>query len=247
MQDANSDNANIDPAEIHKFEGLAARWWDPEGECRPLHQINPLRLDFIDRHSPLAGKKALDVGCGGGLLAEAMARRGAEVTGIDMGEAPLEVARLHALESGVAVEYRQLTAEALAAEQARKSSQSKSGGSWDVVCCLELLEHVPDPTSVVAACAALVKPGGAVYFSTINRNPKSFLMAIVGAEYVLNLLPRGTHQYQKLIRPSELCRWCAGADLSVAEMTGIHYHPLTQTYTLGPGVDVNYLLFSTKI
>lgn len=234
-----SDTDNADPAEIHKFGQLASRWWDPEGEFKPLHQINPLRLEFIDHHSPLTGQKALDVGCGGGLLTEAMALRGAEVTGIDLGEAALEVAKLHALESGVAVEYRQITAEALAAEQDRRAAQ------WDIVCCLELLEHVPDPASVVAACAALVAPGGAVYFSTINRNPKSFLMAIVGAEYVLNLLPRGTHQYEKLIRPSELYRWCEQAGLRVAEMTGIHYNPLSKTYSLGPGVDVNYLLFST--
>ena len=228
---------NVDPAEIHKFAQLASRWWDPESEFKPLHQINPLRLDFIDRHSPLDGKKALDVGCGGGILAEAMALRGAEVTGIDMGEAPLEVARLHALESGVAVEYRQITAEALAAEQSAQ---------WDIVCCLELLEHVPDPASVVTACAALVKPGGAVYFSTINRNPKSFLLAIVGAEYVLNLLPRGTHEYEKLIRPRELCGWCEQAGLGIAEMTGLHYNPVSRAYSLGPGVDVNYLVYGTR-
>ena len=239
---------NADPAEIHKFGQLASRWWDPESEFKPLHQINPLRLDFIDSHSPLAGKKALDVGCGGGLLTEAMALRGAEVTGIDLGEAALEVAKLHALESGVAVEYRQITAEALAAEQAAEQDAEQDGqaGQWDVVCCLELLEHVPDPASVVTACAALVKPGGAVYFSTINRNPKSFLLAIVGAEYVLNLLPRGTHQYEKLIRPSELYRWCEQAGLRVAEMTGMHYDPFGKTYSLGPGVDVNYLMFSTR-
>ena len=249
---------NVDPAEIAKFAELASRWWDPESEFKPLHQINPLRLDFIERRTPVHGKTVLDVGCGGGILAEAMALRGAEVTGIDMGEAPLAVARLHALESGATVEYRQMTAEALAAElggggeqtptqaQAQSQSQSQSQSQWDVVCCLELLEHVPDPASVVSACANLVKPGGAVYFSTINRNPKSFVMAIVGAEYVLNLLPKGTHQYEKLIRPRELCGWCERAGLRVTEMTGMHYNPFTQTYSLGPGVDVNYLMFCSK-
>ncbi len=232
-----SAGANIDPAEIDKFARLASRWWDAEGEFKPLHQINPLRLDFIDARSPLDGKKALDVGCGGGLLAEAMAGRGAEVTGIDMGAAPLEVAKLHALESGAAVAYRQTTAEALAAE---------APANWDVVCCLELLEHVPDPASVVSACAALVRPGGAVYFSTLNRNPNSLLLAIGGAEYVLNLLPRGTHQYEKLIRPSELHHWCVQAGLTVAEITGLHYNPIRKTYALGPGADVNYLLHCTR-
>ena len=241
-------NHNVDPAEIHKFGQMASRWWDPEGQFKPLHEINPLRLDFIDRHSAVAGKRVLDVGCGGGILAEAMALRGAEVTGIDMGEAPLEVARLHALESGVSVAYRQITAEALAAEQSTEQSAKKTDTptQWDIVCCLELLEHVPDPASVVSACADLVKPGGAVYFSTINRNPKSFLMAIVGAEYVLNLLPKGTHQYEKLIRPRELCNWCQSANLNITEITGMHYNPLNQTYSLGPGVDVNYLVFGTK-
>ena len=253
---------NVDPAEIAKFAELASRWWDPESEFKPLHQINPLRLDFIDRRTPVHGKTVLDVGCGGGILAEAMALRGADVTGIDMGEAPLAVARLHALESGATVEYRQMTAEALAAElggggeqtpaqaqaksQAQTKTQSQAQAQWDVVCCLELLEHVPDPASVVSACADLVKPGGAVYFSTINRNPKSFVMAIVGAEYVLNLLPKGTHQYEKLIRPRELCGWCERAGLRVTEMTGMHYNPFTQTYSLGPGVDVNYLMFCSK-
>ncbi len=230
-------DSNVDPDEIHKFGRLASRWWDPEGEFKSLHQINPLRLDFIDRHSPLDGAKVLDVGCGGGILSEAMAVRGADVTAIDMGAAPLEVARLHALESGVAVEYRQTTAESLAGAQP---------ATWDIVCCLELLEHVPDPASVVSACAALVKPGGAVYFSTINRTPKSFLLAIVGAEYVLNLLPRGTHQYEKLIRPSELARWCERAGLAVAELTGLHYNPLLKIYSLGAGVDVNYLVYSVR-
>ncbi len=236
MPTIDQNNENVDAEEIHKFARLASRWWDPHGEFKPLHRINPLRLDFIDERSPLAGKTALDVGCGGGLLAEGMALRGAEVCGIDMGEAALEVARLHALESGVAVDYRQTTAEQLAETQPAQ---------WDIVCCLELLEHVPDPAQVVAACATLVKPGGAVYFSTINRNAKAFLLAIVGAEYVLNLLPRGTHQYEKLIRPSELDQWCRQSGLLVTELTGIHYNPLGKTYSLEPDVSVNYLLHST--
>lgn len=236
QQDSHT-TSNVDAEEIEKFSRLAARWWDAEGEFKPLHQINPLRLDFIDQHSPLSGKKVLDVGCGGGILSEAMALRGAEVTGIDMGEAPLEVAKLHALESGAQVEYQQTTAEAMAAQRAAE---------WDVVCCLELLEHVPDPMSVVVACATLVKPGGAVYFSTINRNPKSFLLAIVGAEYVLNLLPRGTHQYEKLIRPDELNQWCEVGGLRVSEMVGMHYNPILKTYSLASGVDVNYLVHSTR-
>lgn len=236
MPNAEQNNGNVDADEIHKFARLASRWWDPHGEFEPLHRINPLRLDFIDERSPLAGKTALDVGCGGGLLAEGMALRGAEVCGIDMGEAALEVARLHALESGVAVDYRQTTAEQLAETQPAQ---------WDIVCCLELLEHVPDPAQVVTACATLVKPGGAVYFSTINRNAKAFLLAIVGAEYVLNLLPRGTHQYEKLIRSSELDEWCRQSGLRVTELTGIHYNPLRKTYSLGADVAVNYLLHST--
>ncbi len=234
--EANVD-ANVDAEEIRKFSELAARWWDLEGECKPLHDINPLRMGFIEARSQLGGKKALDVGCGGGILTEALAARGAHASGIDMSAAALEVAKLHALESDAAVHYRQITAEALAALQPAQ---------WDVVCCLELLEHVPDAASVVAACAALVKPGGAVYFSTINRTPKSFLMAIIGAEYVLNLVPRGTHQYEKLIRPSELNRWCERAGLSVVAMTGLHYHPLRRTYSLGPGVDVNYLVHCVR-
>ncbi len=224
---------NVDAAEIRKFSELASRWWDPHSEFRPLHEINPLRLDFINQRSPLDGKRVLDVGCGGGILSESMAAAGAEVTGIDMGEAPLNVARLHALESGVTVDYRQVTAEVLAAE---------NPASFDIVTCLEMLEHVPDPASVVAACARLVKPGGAVYFSTINRNPKSFAFAILGAEYILRLLPRGTHQYAKLIRPSELERWCRAAGLRVTEMTGMHYNPLLRKYWLAPGLDVNYLV-----
>ncbi len=228
---------NVDPAEIGKFEALAARWWDPGSEFKPLHDINPLRLDYIDRRVGLAGKTVLDVGCGGGILAESMAARGARVTGIDMGEAPLAVARLHLQESGAAVDYIKTTAEEFAQTRA---------GAFDVVTCMEMLEHVPDPASTVAACARLVRPGGAVFFSTINRNPKAWLLAIVGAEYVLNLLPRGTHEYEKFIRPSELATWMRQARLELRELTGMHYNPLTRGYTLGPGVDVNYLTWAER-
>jgi 2-polyprenyl-6-hydroxyphenyl methylase/3-demethylubiquinone-9 3-methyltransferase len=233
----NQATQNVDYGEISKFEALAARWWDPHSEFKPLHQINPLRLDYIDRRSGLQGKQVLDVGCGGGILSESMALRGARVTGIDMGEAPLAVARLHQHESGVEVSYQQSTAEAFAAEHP---------GQFDVVTCLEMLEHVPDPASVVAACANLVKPGGQVFFSTINRNPKSFLFAIVGAEYVLRLLPRGTHEYNKFIKPSELDSWIRGAGLALREITGMSYNPLTQHYSLGYDVDVNYLVHSQR-
>ena len=233
---ASASSVNVDAAEINKFSELASRWWDPQSEFKPLHQINPLRLEFIDQRTPLAGKRVVDVGCGGGILSESMALKGAEVTGIDMAEAPLNVARLHAMESGVEVDYRYLSAEDLALSEP---------GVFDIVTCLEMLEHVPDPASVVSACASLVKPGGAVYFSTINRNPKSFLFAIVGAEYVLRLLPRGTHQYEKFIRPSELHGWCENADLRVCEMTGMHYSPLSGRYWLAPGLDVNYLAHTT--
>ena len=228
---------NVDLDEIAKFEKLAARWWDPSSEFRPLHEINPLRLDWIDARVKLAGKRVVDVGCGGGILAESMAARGADVTGIDLGEAPLAVARLHLKESGQKVDYRKIAAEGLAREQP---------GRFDVVTCLEMLEHVPDPAATVAACAQLVKPGGQVFFSTLNRNPKSWLFAIVGAEYLLKLLPRGTHDYMKFIRPSELERWCRHAGLVVREFTGMHYNPLTQRYSLGPGVDVNYLLHAER-
>ena len=230
-------DSNVDADEIRKFSELASRWWDPESEFKPLHQINPLRLGFIQHRTPLKGLKVLDVGCGGGILSESMAALGADVTAIDMGEAPLNVARLHALESGVSVQYRQVTAEQLAVEQPH---------SFDVVTCLEMLEHVPQPESIVEACSSLVKDGGAVYFSTINRNPKSFLFAIVGAEYVLNLLPRGTHQYEKLIKPSELNRWVEQSGLQTKEITGMHYNPLFKTYSLGPGLKVNYLVQTLK-
>lgn len=223
---------NVDPAEIAKFEELAARWWDPHSEFKPLHDINPLRLDYIDRLEPLRGKRVLDVGCGGGLLSEGMAARGAQVTGIDMGEAPLSVAKLHLYESGLEVDYRQITAERMAAEHP---------GAFDIVTCLEMLEHVPAPDSVIAACARLVKPGGLVVFSTINRNPKSYLFAIVGAEYVLRMLPKGTHDFRKFIRPSELDEWARAADLELRDITGMSYNPLSATYSLGRDVDVNYL------
>lgn len=229
-------NQNVDRNEIAKFEALASRWWDPSSEFKPLHDINPLRLNYIDERVSLAGKRALDVGCGGGLLSEGMAQRGAHVTGIDMGEAPLAVARLHGMESGVNVDYRQITIEELAED-------SEHAGQYDVVTCLEMLEHVPDPAAAVAACAALVKPGGQVVFSTINRNPKAFLFAIVGAEYVLGMLPRGTHDYAKLIKPSELGHWARAADLQVDDVCGLTHNPLSKVYRLSPqDVDVNYLM-----
>ena len=229
-----STEQNVDLGEIAKFEQLASRWWDPNSEFRPLHEINPLRLDFIYDRTSLKGKSVLDVGCGGGILAESMAQRGATVTGIDMGEAPLAVARLHLKESGQSVDYQRITAEEMA---------EKSPGKYDVVTCMEMLEHVPDPASTIAACAKLAKPGGHIFFSTINRNPKSWLFAIVGAEYILNLLPKGTHEYIKFIKPSELERWVRGARLTVNEFTGMHYDPLLKRYWLGPGVDVNYLAY----
>jgi 2-polyprenyl-6-hydroxyphenyl methylase/3-demethylubiquinone-9 3-methyltransferase len=224
---------NVDPAEVAKFNALASRWWDPQGEFRSLHEINPLRLDWIRQYANLAGAKAIDIGCGGGILAEAMSDAGATVIGIDMAEAPLAVARLHQHESGVAVDYRQTTAEEIADQEA---------GAFDVVTCLEMLEHVPDPAQVVRSCADLVKPGGDVFFSTINRNPKSFLFAIIGAEYVLGLLPKGTHEYEKFIRPSELETWARRAGLALNTSIGMHYNPVTRDYSLGPNLDVNYLM-----
>ena len=230
--------SNVDQAEIAKFEALASRWWDKNSEFKPLHDINPLRSNYIDERSPVAGKKVLDVGCGGGILAEGLAQRGADVSGIDMGEAPLQVAKLHALESGVSVNYRQITAEDLAEQEA---------GQYDVVTCLEMLEHVPDPSSVIRACAKLCKPGGDVYFSTINRNPKSYAFAVLGAEYILKMLPKGTHEYSKFIRPSELSSWIRQADLNLQDMTGLTYNPLTKQYKLKHGdVDVNYMVHTTK-
>ena len=228
---------NADPAELAKFSALAHRWWDPESEFRPLHQINPLRLDWIARLVPLAGKSALDVGCGGGILAESMARRGARVKGIDLSDKALKVAQLHSLESRVAVDYEAVSAEDLAL---------RTPSSFDVVTCMELLEHVPDPASTVRACAQLVRPGGRVFFSTINRNPKSYLLAVIGAEYVLRLLPKGTHDYAKFIKPSELARHCRDAGLDVREVVGMTYNPLTRRYALGRDADVNYLVHAVR-
>ncbi|MCU7933327.1 MAG: bifunctional 2-polyprenyl-6-hydroxyphenol methylase/3-demethylubiquinol 3-O-methyltransferase UbiG [Candidatus Thiodiazotropha sp. (ex Dulcina madagascariensis)] len=233
----NQQQVNVDHAEINKFEELASRWWDPHSEFKPLHEINPLRLDYIRRFAPLNGKKVLDVGCGGGILSESMAACGARVTGIDMGEAPLQVAKLHLLESGLEVEYERIPVERLADEQP---------ASFDLVTCMEMLEHVPDPASVVKACCKIVKPGGHVFFSTINRNPKSYLFAIIGAEYLLKLLPKGTHDYAKFIRPSELNAWIREADLISRDMIGLSYNPLTQTYKLGEDVDVNYMITTEK-
>jgi len=229
---------NVDHREVAKFEALASRWWDRDSEFKPLHEINPLRANWIDRHASVAGKEVLDVGCGGGILAEALAQRGARVTGIDMGEAPLAVAELHKLESGVAVDYLRITAEELALQRPAQ---------FDVVTCLEMLEHVPDPASIIRACATLVKPGGQLFFSTINRNPKAWAFAVVGAEYVLKLLPRGTHDYDKFIRPAELAAWLREADLDLHHMTGLLYNPLTRRYRLDEkDVSVNYMLHASK-
>ena len=230
---------NIDPKEIHKFEALASRWWDRKSEFKPLHDINPLRANWIDQRAEVAEKCLLDVGCGGGILCEAMAQRGAKVTGIDMGEAPLAVGNLHKLESGVEVDYIKSTAEDFAESHAEV---------FDTVTCLEMLEHVPDPSSVVKACAAMTKPGGTVVFSTINRNPKSYLLAIIGVEYVLRMLPKGTHEFSKFIRPSELGQWAREAGLEITEMTGLLYNPLTKTYKLSQNdVDVNYMICARKL
>jgi 2-polyprenyl-6-hydroxyphenyl methylase / 3-demethylubiquinone-9 3-methyltransferase len=230
---------NADPQELAKFSELAHRWWDPESEFRPLHQINPLRLDWIDAHASLAGKRVLDVGCGGGILSDAMARRGADVLGIDLASKPLKVAQLHALEAGTeSVAYREVAAEALAAEMPAR---------FDVVTCMEMLEHVPDPSSIVDACASLVKPGGWLFFSTINRNAKAFVFAIVGAEHVLKLLPKGTHEYAKFIRPSELAQWCRRAGLDLCDTRGMEYNPLTRRYWLSGDTSVNYLIACRKL
>ena len=229
---------NVDPAELAKFERLAARWWDADNEFRALHQINPLRLDFIDRKVSLAGKSVLDVGCGGGILCESMWERGATVSGIDAGHGPISVAALHARERSAEIDYREGTAEEFAGD---------SPAQFDVVTCMELLEHVPEPSETIAACASMLKTGGSAFFSTINRNPKSWLFAIVGAEYVLNLLPRGTHRYEKFIRPSELEAWCRKAGLTTAAIIGLHYNPLTSAYALRSGVDVNYIMHFRRI
>ena len=229
----NAENLNLDPREISKFEELASRWWDPNSEFKPLHEINPLRLDYINQRAPLQGQNVVDVGCGGGILSESMAASGATTTGIDMGKAPLSVAKLHLLESGQQVDYRQITAEELAREKP---------GAFDIVTCMEMLEHVPDPASVIQACFDLVKPGGDVFFSTINRNPKSYLFAIIGAEYLLRMLPKGTHDYSKFIRPSELVQWARTSGLNTEDLTGMSYNPLTRIYKLGKDVDVNYIM-----
>jgi 2-polyprenyl-6-hydroxyphenyl methylase/3-demethylubiquinone-9 3-methyltransferase len=225
-------SANVDQGEIDKFDAIASRWWDPESEFRPLHDLNPLRLDYIAERAGVAGKRILDVGCGGGLLSEGMAHRGGRVTGIDLAQSALTVAELHALETGAEVEYRRVTVENLAQEMP---------GQFDLVTCLEMLEHVPDPSSVIRACATLVKPGGDVVFSTLNRNPKSYLFAIVGAEYLLQLLPKGTHDYRYFIRPSELANWARVAGLELADLKGIEYNPLTRQYSLSGDITVNYL------
>ncbi|MBC6907148.1 bifunctional 2-polyprenyl-6-hydroxyphenol methylase/3-demethylubiquinol 3-O-methyltransferase UbiG [Saccharophagus sp. K07] len=238
IQFSSTRSANVDSSEIAKFERMANRWWDPHGDFKPLHQMNPVRANYIDLRAQVAEKKLLDVGCGGGLLSEAMASRGAFVTGIDMGEAPLEVARMHAEASALSIDYRKITAEQLAAEMP---------GQFDVVTCLEMLEHVPDPAGVIEACTTLVKPGGHVFFSTLNRTPKAYVMAVLGAEYVLRWLPKGTHDYRKFIRPSELAAWSRQAGLLVRDITGIVYNPLTQTFkTVSGDVDVNYIMHLQK-
>jgi 2-polyprenyl-6-hydroxyphenyl methylase/3-demethylubiquinone-9 3-methyltransferase len=224
---------NADPAELEKFSALAHRWWDPQSEFRPLHEINPLRLGWIEQQQPLAGKEVLDVGCGGGILTEAMARRGARVTGIDLAEKPLKVAQLHLLESRLEVRYELESAENFA---------TRHPASFDLVTCMELLEHVPEPASTVAACGRLLRPGGRAVFSTINRNPKAYLFAVIGAEYLLRLLPKGTHDYTRFVRPSELAQWCREAGLRQTAMVGMGYNPLTRRYSMDPDCDVNYLL-----
>ena len=229
---------NADPNELDKFSQLAHRWWDPESEFKPLHQINPLRLEWIDSHASIAGKRVLDIGCGGGILSESMAVKGAEVTGIDLSSNALAVARLHLMESGNSVEYLEVSAEQLA---------EQSPASFDVVSCMEMLEHVPNPASTIAACAALVKPGGHVFFSTINRNLKAYLLAVIGAEYVLKMLPKGTHDYAKFIKPSELTRWSKSVGLEPSELIGLSYNPITQIYSLGRDTSVNYLLHTKKV
>lgn len=229
--------ANVEAAEVNKFAELAHQWWDMQGVFKPLHQLNPLRLNYIDSRASIAGKRVLDVGCGGGILSESMAQRGAQVTGIDMADKSLQVAQLHALESGVQLEYRCVAVEALAQEAPH---------TFDVVTCMEMLEHVPDPASVVRACATLVKPGGHVFFSTLNRNAKAYLMAVVGAEYVLNLLPKGTHDYSKFIKPSELAAWMRQSGLELQHQTGVTYHPLNKQYALTMDASVNYMLHAIK-
>jgi 2-polyprenyl-6-hydroxyphenyl methylase/3-demethylubiquinone-9 3-methyltransferase len=228
---------NADQNELDKFSQLAHRWWDPNSEFKPLHEINPLRLEWIDRHAAIPGKNILDIGCGGGILSESMAQRGATVTGIDLSDKALGVARLHLLESGHQVDYRKISAEELA---------DQAAGTFDIVTCMEMLEHVPDPVSIISACAALVKPGGHVFFSTLNRNAKAYLLAVIGAEYVLRMLPKGTHEYAKFIKPSELSRWAKSVGLEPDELIGMTYSPFSQRYSLGSNTDVNYLLHTVK-
>ena len=228
---------NADPNELDKFSQLAHRWWDPESEFKPLHEINPLRLEWIDRHAGISGQKVLDVGCGGGILSESMAQRGALVTGIDLSDKALGVARLHLLESGNTVDYQKISAEELA---------DQAAGRFDIVTCMEMLEHVPNPASTIAACAALVKPGGHVFFSTINRNAKAYLLAVIGAEYLLKMLPKGTHDYAKFIKPSELSRWAKSVRLEPDELIGMSYNPINRRYSLGRDTDVNYLMHTVK-
>ncbi len=233
-----TETANLDPKEIAKFEEVAYRWWDPESEFRPLHEINPLRLDYINQRAHISGKSVVDVGCGGGILSESMARKGAKVSGIDMGQGPIEIAKLHLIESELNVDYQQISAEVFATQNPE---------AFAVVTCMEMLEHVPDPQAIIQACADLLEPGGHAFFSTLNRNPKSYVHAILGAEYLLNLLTKGTHDYQKFIKPSELARWIRHAGLELVDMTGLSYNPLTKHYKLTQDIDVNYMVYARKL
>ncbi len=232
-----TDQKNVDPSEIAKFDALASNWWDLEGESKPLHDLNPLRLEFISKQCSLDNKHVIDVGCGGGILSEALAKSGANTTGIDMGEMALNVAKLHALEAELTIDYQHITAE----EKAQQSAQN-----YDLVTCMEMLEHVPDPLSIIQACADLVKPGGDLFFSTLNRHPKAYLLAVLGAEYIMNMLPKGTHDYKRFIKPSELAKWCRQAGLQVSHIKGISYNPLKQAFKLSDDVHVNYLLHCKK-
>lgn len=231
-------HSNVDPAEVAKFDALASSWWDPQGQSKPLHDINPIRLGFIAERAQLDNAQVIDVGCGGGILTEALAQKGAQATGIDMGEMPLNIAKLHALEAGLNIRYQQTTAEAMAAQHAEQ---------FDVVTCMEMLEHVPDPQAIINACAQLAKPGGDLFFSTLNRHPKAYLLAVLGAEYIAQMLPKGTHDYARFIRPSELSRWCRQAGLQVMSISGMSYNPLTRVYKLSHDVDVNYLLHCKRL